>query len=512
MGLNLASTLTESAARYAERPAIRLGGAEMTYGELDRLSARLATMLREKGVEPGDRVGVMLPNVSEFPIAYYGVLRAGAVVVPMNVLLKRREIAFYLQDSGAKLLLAWHGFCAAGTAEGAEDAGAELIEVEPASFAELLAAHEPDEGVAETAGDDTAVILYTSGTTGQPKGAELTHANLTRNADVSARTTSEIGPGDTVLGALPLFHSFGQTVAMNASLSVGACLTLVPKFDPDEALATMERDGVTHFYGVPTMYGALLNHPKREDYDTSSLRICITGGASMPVEVLRGFEDAFGAKVMEGYGLSETSPVSCSNHPDRERKAGSIGTPIEGVEMRVVDEDDNEVEQGEVGEIVIRGHNIMKGYWQKPEATEEAMRGGWFHSGDMARVDEDGFFFIVDRKKDLIIRGGYNVYPREVEEVLYEHPKIREAAVVGIPHDEWGEEIGAAVVLHDGEELAAGGGQRVRQGADRRLQVPAGRLVHRGPAEGPDRQDPQARDRAAGLGLAAREGLDLARA
>ncbi len=453
MVLNLASLLTESAGRSPGAPAIRLGEAELSYGALDDGSARLATLLREKGVGPGDRVGVMLPNVPEFPIAYYGVLRAGAIVVPMNVLLKRREIAFYLEDSGAELLLAWHGFCAEAC-DGAADANVELIEVEPGSFAETLEQLDPTVGLAETAEDDTAVILYTSGTTGKPKGAELTHANLARNADVSARTTSEIGAGDVVLGALPLFHSFGQTVAMNASLSVGACLTLVPKFDPGEALATMQRDGVTHFYGVPTMYGALLHHPERESFDTSALRICITGGASMPVEVLRGFEDAFGAKVMEGYGLSETSPVACSNHPDKERKAGSIGTPIEGVEMRVVNESDEPVAQGEVGEIVIRGHNIMKGYWQRPEATEEAMRGGWFHSGDMARVDEDGFFYIVDRKKDLIIRGGYNVYPREVEEVLYEHPKIREAAVVGVPHDQWGEEIGAAVVLHDDEELS----------------------------------------------------------
>jgi long-chain acyl-CoA synthetase len=451
--LNLASLLAESAERSPEAPAIRLGEVELSYGELDDRSARLATLLRRRGIEPGDRIGVMLPNVPEFPVTYYGVLRAGGIVVPMNVLLKRREIAFYLEDSGAKLLLAWHGFCTEAR-DGAADAGAGLIEVEPGEFAETLDELEPTGEVVETAEDDTAVILYTSGTTGKPKGAELTHANLARNADVSARTTSEIAAGDVVLGALPLFHSFGQTVAMNASLSVGACLTLVPKFVPGEALATMQRDGVTHFYGVPTMFGALLHHPERESFDTSSLRICITGGASMPVEVLRGFEDAFGAKVMEGYGLSETSPVACSNHPDRERKAGSIGTPIEGVEMRVVDENDEEVAQGEVGEIVIRGHNIMKGYWQRPDATEEAMRGGWFHSGDMARVDGDGFFYIVDRKKDLIIRGGYNVYPREVEEVLYEHPKIREAAVLGIPHDEWGEEIGAAVVLMEGEGLA----------------------------------------------------------
>jgi long-chain acyl-CoA synthetase len=453
MGLNLASIVTESAERAADSPAVRLGEAALTYAELDDRSARLAALLRGKGLQPGDRVGVMLPNVLDFPVAYYGVLRAGGVVVPMNVLLKRREIAFYLEDSGAKLLLYWHGFAADARA-GAEDAGAEPIEVEPAAFGATLAEHEPAPGLADTAEDDTAVILYTSGTTGKPKGAELTHQNLFRNADVSSRTTCGVQGGDIVLGALPLFHSFGQTVGMNASLKVGACLTLVPKFDPGEALETIDRDGVTHFYGVPTMFGALLHHPDRERYDTSTLCTCITGGASMPVEVLRGFEEAFGAVVLEGYGLSETSPVASSNHPDMERKPGSIGTPIEGVEMKVVDENDEEVPQGEVGEIVIRGHNIMKGYWERPDATAEAMRGGWFHSGDMARVDEEGYFFIVDRKKDLIIRGGYNVYPREVEEVLYEHPKIREAAVVGVPHDEWGEEIGAAVVLHEGEELS----------------------------------------------------------
>ncbi|MGN6257228.1 MAG: long-chain-fatty-acid--CoA ligase [Solirubrobacterales bacterium] len=452
MGLNLASIITGTAAETPEAVAVRLGPLELTYGDIDDRSARLATLLREKGLQQGDRVGVMLPNVLEFPVSYYGVLRAGGIVVPMNVLLKRREIAFYLEDSGAKLLLAWHGF-AAEARDGAADAGAELIEVESESFAELLGDHEPTAGLADTDDEDTAVILYTSGTTGKPKGAELTHFNLSRNSDISARTTSNIQAGDVVLGALPLFHSFGQTVSMNASLRVGATLTLLPKFDPAEALEIMQRDRVTHFYGVPTMYGALLHHPEREGFDTSALRLCITGGASMPVEVLRGFEQAFDCEVLEGYGLSETSPVASTNHPGRPRKPGSIGTPLEEVEMKVVGEDDEEVPQGEVGEVVIRGHNVMKGYWQRPDATAEAMRGGWFHTGDMARVDEDGYFFIVDRKKDLIIRGGYNVYPREVEEVLYEHPKIREAAVVGVPHDEWGEEIGAAVVLHEGEEM-----------------------------------------------------------
>jgi long-chain acyl-CoA synthetase len=451
MGLNLASIVTESAGREPTAVAVRLGELELTYGELDERSARLATLLREKGLEQGDRVGVMLPNVLEFPVSYYGVLRAGGVVVPMNVLLKRREIAFYLEDSGAELLLAWDGFGEEARA-GAEEAGTELIEVEPESFAELLGDREPSGDLADTGEKDTAVILYTSGTTGKPKGAELTHFNLHRNAEIASETTCEIKAGDVVLGSLPLFHSFGQTVSMNASIRVGATLTLLPKFDPGEALEIMQRDGVTHFYGVPTMYGALLHHPDRERFETS-LRICITGGASMPVEVLRGFEEAFDCELLEGYGLSETSPVASSNHPGRPRKPGSIGTPLREVEMKVLDEDDNEVPQGEVGEIVIRGHNVMKGYWEKPEATEEAMRGGWFHTGDMARVDEEGYFFIVDRKKDLIIRGGYNVYPREVEEVLYEHPKIREAAVLGVPHDQWGEEIGAAVVLHEGEEL-----------------------------------------------------------
>jgi long-chain acyl-CoA synthetase len=452
--MNLASIVTETAGRAPGRVAVRLGEAALTYAELDEASARLATLLAERGLAPGERVGVMLPNVPEFAIAYYGVLRAGGVVVPMNVLLKRREIAFYLEDSGARLLLAWHGFCAEAR-DGAAAAGAELIEVEPTSFAALVEGAEPTSELAATEPEDTAVILYTSGTTGKPKGAELTHFNLSRNAEIASRTTCVIAEGDVVLGALPLFHSFGQTVGMNASLRVGATLTLVPKFDPGEALATIERDRVTHFYGVPTMFGALLHHLGREGTDTSSLRTCITGGASMPVEVLRGFEQAFDCVVLEGYGLSETSPVASSNHPDMERKPGSIGTPLEEVEMKVVDEDDNEVPQGEIGEIVIRGHNIMKGYWQRPEATAEAMRGGWFHSGDMARIDEEGYFFIVDRKKDLIIRGGYNVYPREVEEVLYEHPKIREAAVLGVPDERWGEEIGAVVVLHEGEELSS---------------------------------------------------------
>ena len=387
----------------------------------------------------------MLPNVPYFAIAYYGALRAGATIVPMNVLLKGRETTFYLSDPEAKLLFAWHDFADAAKT-GADEAGAELVLVKPGEFEGLVAQHEPQAELVERDDADTAVILYTSGTTGKPKGAELTHANLLANAHGMidlAHTTAD----DVVLGALPLFHSFGQTCGLNATVAVGGILSMVPRFDPAKALEIIQRDKVTVFQGVPTMYHAMLNHPDRDQYDTSSLRLCVSGGSAMPVEVMRGFEEAFSCQILEGYGLSETSPVASFNHPDKERKPGSIGTPIAGVEMKVVGEDGKELPQGEVGEIAIRGHNVMKGYWGREDATAEAIKDGWFHTGDMARVDEDGYFFIVDRKKDMIIRGGYNVYPREIEEVLYEHPAVLEAAVVGVPDEEMGEEVGAAVVL-----------------------------------------------------------------
>jgi long-chain acyl-CoA synthetase len=452
MGRNLASLLTDTAARHPQRTAIKLDDVELTFAALDGASAHIAGMLAEHGFEPGDRVGVMLPNVPYFPVVYYGILRAGGTVVPMNVLLKEREVAYYLGDSGAKLLFAWHEF-GADARPGAKAAGAELIEVAPGFEAQVGAAPARTE-VADVADEDTAVILYTSGTTGKPKGAELTHANLRENARTKVETLIRLSEQDTILGALPLFHSFGQTAAMNAGILAGCCLTLLPRFDPRKALEIIERDGVTVFLGVPTMYSALLAVPPGERPDSSSLRTCISGGASLPVEVLRAFEAQFGTAILEGYGLSETSPVASFNHPDRDRKPGSIGTPIRDVRMKVVNEQDEDVPQGEVGEIVIQGPNVMKGYWQRPEATAEAMRGGWFHTGDLAKVDEDGYFFIVDRKKDLIIRGGYNVYPREVEEVLYEHPAVAEAAVVAVPHAELGEEVGAAVALKAGAEAS----------------------------------------------------------
>jgi long-chain acyl-CoA synthetase len=401
--MNLAANLTETARRH-----------------------RVAGMLLARGVRPGDRVGVMLPNVPEFAFAYYGVLRAGGVVVPMNPLLKQREVEHYVTDSGAALVL--------------DDVAA------------LPGDAEPHPGVAERDAGDTAVILYTSGTTGKPKGAELTHGNLVANVEAMIELLA-VGRDDIVLGALPLFHSFGQTVGLNLAVACGASLALLPRFLPADVLELVERRRVTVFEGVPTMYAALLNHPGRDRCDASSLRVCVSGGAALPVEVLHGFQAAFGCVVLEGYGLSETSPVASFSRADGVRKPGSIGTPIDGVEMKLLD-----TSPEGVGEIAIRGHNVMRGYWRNPEATRQAIDAdGWFRSGDLARVDEDGFYFIVDRKKELIIRGGYNVYPREIEEVLYEHPAVREAAVVGIPHPELGEEIGAAVALRPEAEVDEAG-------------------------------------------------------
>jgi len=387
--------------------------------------------------------------VPYFPIIYYGALRLGAVVVPMNPLLKDREVAYHLSDSGARVMTGWHQFDAPARA-GSEEAGAECIVVRPGEFDQMLAGSEGVEDVADRTDDDPAVIIYTSGTTGTPKGATLTHANIRSGAEVG-RELVDAGPDSVTVATLPLFHVFGMNSIMNVTVRARGLMTLVPRFDPGKVLEVIERDRATTFGGVPTMYAAMLHQPDRERYDVSSLDLCVSGGAALPVEVLRGFDTAFGAKVLEGYGLSETNGMGSFNVPDRERKPGSIGVPIGGTEMKVVDDHDNEVPCGEPGEIVMRGPFVMTGYWNRAEATEGVMRGGWFHTGDIATVDDDGYFFIVDRKKDLIIRGGYNVYPRELEEVLYSHPAIREAAVIGVSHESLGEEVGAAVVLREGE-------------------------------------------------------------
>jgi long-chain acyl-CoA synthetase len=392
---NLATNLTETASRQPARVALELNGTEVPYAALDAAAARVAGLLAEHGVRPGDRIGLMLPNVPEFAVTYYGTLRAGAIAVPMNTLLKEREASFYLGDSGVCLVFAWYG-CADVARAAAAQTGAECVVVAPEEFGQLLASVPPQPEISRREDTDTAIILYTSGTTGTPKGAELTHSNLARNVELVVRLL-ELSPEDVILGALPLFHAFGQTCGLNAAIATGAKLALIKRFEPREALELIERSRVTVFQGVPTMFTVMLECGPRSD--TGSLRVCVSGGAALPVEVMHDFEQTFRCVVLEGYGLSETSPVASFNHRGGAGKPGSIGTPVEGVQMRLVDVAGANAAPGEVGEIAIRGHNVMKGYWNRPDATAEVIRDGWFYTGDLARTDHDGFYFIVDRRR-----------------------------------------------------------------------------------------------------------------
>jgi long-chain acyl-CoA synthetase len=467
MSLNLASVLRNSAARYPTLTATIGDSGRMTYAELDESARRFAGELLATGVHPGDRVAVMIPNVPGFTIAYFGALYAGCMVVPLNTLLVANEVAFQLEDSEARALVV-HAQTAAVGIEAAhrvptckhiytlgldaasQPAGAKRFEdvIRTGAAADL----------AQTAGDDTAVILYTSGTTGKPKGAELTHFGLFYNAQLVAERNFGrwpdkivvLRPEDVALAALPLYHAFGLTNIQNAVLYGGGAISYLLRFCAASAAAAIARDRVTFFAGVPTMYIALLNDPEVSDEQLATLKYCVSGGAALPIEVKQQFTARFGLAVQEGYGLTETSPLACIQSIDEAAKAGTVGKAAYGVEMKIFDDQDREVPRGERGEIVIRGHNIMKGYFKRPEATEAVMRSGWFHSGDIGYVDEDGDFVIVDRKKDLIIRGGYNVYPREVEEALYAHPAVAEAAVIGIPDARLGEEVKAIIAFRPG--------------------------------------------------------------
>jgi len=447
---NLALNLVVSAARIPGRIAAITDEHAMTYAELDVASARLATLLERDGIGAGDRVGVMLPNIAAAPIAYYGIWRLGAIAVPMNPLMQGREVQFYLSNTDAKALIGTPGFAGAAT-DGAESAGAKLWLVDDLELSRLTADLPAFGSPVERADTDTAVVLHTSGTTGTPKGAELTHGSLGSNQEVILRRLVKLTDEDVVLACLPLFHVFGMTCAMNVAIAAGAGLSLLARFDPTKAIERIRRDRVTVLEAVPTMYSALLSVADQFPPEaTATLRTCVSGGAALPLAVLNDFEKAFDAMILEGYGLSETSPAVTFNHPDAERRPGSIGTPIEGVEVRLVDEEGNQVPTGAPGEIQVKGPNVMKGYWNLPDATSESIKDGWFSTGDIAVVDADGYYYVVDRKKDLIIRGGYNVYPREVEEALYEHPAVAAVAVIGIPHESLGEEVGAAVVLKPG--------------------------------------------------------------
>ncbi|MBS1793545.1 MAG: long-chain fatty acid--CoA ligase [Acidobacteria bacterium] len=470
--LNLAVLLEDSARAVPDRVAVVCHDREFTYAEIDARANRVANALANYGIRPGDKVALACPNLYFFPVVYYGILKAGAAVVPLNILLKGREIAYHLADSDARVF-----FCFEGTKElPLGDEGYKgftetdscekfvlltLDDDAPSPYDDATTLHrftdeEPDAFESVTTGEtDTAVILYTSGTTGHPKGAELTHLNMLLNARLSD-TMYPRRDADVHLITLPLFHSFGQTVQMNAAFYNRATIVLLPRFTPDAALALMDRYDVTVFAGVPTMYWALLHAPDIEKYDlekiSRNLRMCKSGGASLPVEVLKGFEERFQTKILEGYGLSETSPVACFNKYGTS-KPGSIGFPVWGVEIRIVDENGHDVPPGELGELVIRGHCVMKGYYKKPEATAAAIRNGWFHTGDLGRRDAEGYIYISDRVKDMILRGGFNVYPREVEEFLMTHEAVSLCAVIGVPCEIHGEEVKAVVVKKAGKEV-----------------------------------------------------------
>jgi long-chain acyl-CoA synthetase len=441
--LNLAMLLELSARRDPGKVAVILDDIKLRYAELNGAANKIANGLANLGIKPGEKVAIMLPNTPHFVMCYYAILKAGATVVPLNVLFKRHEVEYHLDDSNSVALIVWEGFLgeAAEGFQKAKNCRNLVVAQMPGSTVQLPEGALPLNALMV----DTAPIFDT--VQRMPDDT----ANMLFNTMTCAEKLMAIGRNEVGLAVLPLFHSFGQTCVMNNMLYAGATITLLPRFEPQKALEVMARDRVTYFAGVPTMYFYLLNFPDAGNYDLSSLRICCSGGSAMPVEVMHAFNKKYNVTILEGYGLSETSPVASFNHPDHAPKPGSIGTPIWGVEMRCVDADGKDVPVGELGEIVIRGHNVMKGYYKRPDATAEAIRGGWFYTGDVAYKDEEGFFFIKDRVKDMIIRGGFNIYPREIEEVLYAHPAIAEAAVIGVPDTALGEEVKAVVAFKPGQ-------------------------------------------------------------
>ena len=469
MGLNIASCLKNSATQFADQTAIVCEDRSLTFAELERWTAKIAEVLRTQGMKRGDHVLLLAPNVPEFTAVYYAVLRLGGVVVPVNTLFLSQEIAGLLEHSDAKFMVVWHTFAEKGaTAFEQVDScqklffiGTDRQNLAPAMFPdesehsrflldELVSEMSGTADYCQTSPDDTAVILYTSGTTGKSKGVELSQFNLYSNAFYAKDDVLLLQPGDVLIAILPLFHTFGQTVIQNASMMWGATMVLLPQFEPRRTLSEMERHRVTHIAAVPTMYNLMLQTQRRYNYDVASLRTAVSGGASLPVAIYHDFEEIFRVKINEGYGLSETSPIATFTPPHAEavNKPGSIGPEFFGTEVRIVREDGTFADVDEVGELVIRGHNIMKGYYKDPATTAAVfLENGWFRSGDIAKMDADGYFYIVDRVKDVIIRGGMNIYPREIEEVLHHHPAVWEAAVVGIPGATLSEDVVAFVAL-----------------------------------------------------------------
>jgi long-chain acyl-CoA synthetase len=460
---SLPQRFREAASRFAERPAIRFHGRTTPYRLLDRASDLCAAGLAAKGIGKGDRVGLYCPNSDAFAVAYFGILKAGATAVPINLLLNPKEIAYILNDSGARALLYHEAFgeqtaaLAALTDTLAWRAciGSRKAAEGDLLWSDLLALSAALPTVSWNAREDVAVLLYTSGTTGFPKGAMLTHFNLLANVASVWEAMTFKEAHEVFVVVLPMFHAFAATACLLTPLFHGCTIVPLPRFEPAQVAEAIETEQATIFMGVPSMYAVLMRLPPEATARFRSLRFCISGGAALPVELMKQFETRFGLPIYEGDGPTECSPVTCVNPIGGRRKPGTVGLPVPGVDMSIRDDQGRDLPQGEVGEICVRGPNVMKGYWNRPQDTAESFFGDWFRTGDLGSVDEDGYFSIVDRKKDLIIVNGMNVYPRMVEEVLYRNPAVREAAVVAEPHELHGEIPVAYVALRDGASATA---------------------------------------------------------
>ena len=463
--VNLYAQLAASVASRFDGLALIARDRQLSYNELFGDVNRLARALSSLGIVPGDAVAVLLPNCPEFTVSYYATVAIGAMCVPANPLLKPAELAYIWNDCGARLVVT-----AAPLLPGVLEARRHVASLSKVvlvgeadgdvlSFGDLLTLQAAQDGASPIpfdgrGGDDPAVCIYTSGTEGRPKGAVLSHRNLVSNCDQVGRALS-FDERDNFLCALPLFHSFAGTVCQNTALKFGARVTLIDQFHPVRVAEAMGAHRVTIFPAVPAMYGAMMQLPADFDHAFRRVRLCVSGGAPMPVSLMQAFEQRFGAVILEGDGPTECSPVTSVNPLHGVRKPGTIGVPVPGVEMKIVDDEDEDVAVGEVGEIVVRGDNVMIGYLNQPEATAVAMRGGWYHTGDLGTMDADGYFAIVDRKKDMLIVGGINVYPREIEEVLYQHPAVQDAAVIGGHDEKRGDQVVAVVALKPGATAAS---------------------------------------------------------
>lgn len=480
----LSVLLQEVAEKHGEKPAFFFFGRILTFAQLNCLIDRFAAILHHLGIGKGDRVAIVLPNLPQYPIVHYAIMRLGAVIVPVNPLYVERELRYQLNDSGAKAAIVLNLVYPRLKAIRAETSLENIIvtsvkdylppllkllyrfkerkkgtvarvKKEPGVhfFMELMKQKLPSAPEVKVSVNDVAMFLYTGGTTGVSKGTVLTHENLVANAFQTRSWVSDIRDGEEViLSVLPFFHSYGMTTCMHLSLVCHSKALLVPRFDTRQVLKLVQKHRVTIFPGVPTMYIAINNYPDVNKYDLSSIRACISGGAALPVEVQRQFERLTGGRLVEGYGLSEASPVTHANPLYGLRKEGSIGVPFPSTEAKIVDlETCEDLPVGEIGELAVRGPQVMQKYWNRPEETQQTLRDGWLLTGDVARMDEDGYFYIVDRKKELIITSGFNVYPREIEEVLFQHPKVAEAAVIGVPDAHRGEVIKAYVVVKEGK-------------------------------------------------------------